>query len=113
MWNIVLNVAQHGPENLLPLLDGVVDSWALLSSTGSANLSENSFVIPWSNKFELLLQDLTINHIGVRNMVSALNVARRRTTDSSGGSSDAGGEFVLKLLDSIPSDPVIDPRYYE
>ena len=39
IWNIVLNVAQHGPEGLLLLFDGVVDSWSLLSSR-STNVIE-------------------------------------------------------------------------
>ena len=86
---------RHGLESLLPLLDGVVDSWLLLSSSPSRNVGEGSYVVPWDKSFELISADLLINNNGVRNMASAVESTNQKALRPS-------DDFVLKLLDSVP-----------
>ena len=95
LWCVILNVACHGLESLLPLLDGVVDSWLLLSSSPSHNVGEGSYIVPWDKSFELISVDLLINKNGVRNMASAVKSMNQKALHPS-------NDFILKLLDSVP-----------
>ena len=79
----------------MPLLDGVVDSWSLLSTSPSRNIGEGSYVVPWDKSFELISADLLIDKNGVRNMASAVESTNRKALRPS-------DDFVLKLLDSVP-----------